>query len=994
MKKNFFFCILFFVNFFAFSADLFVKKTKYFDIIYSSKSEASAAVLAKNADKIFDELAEIYQLKKSFRLPVTINYDYQVFNAYFSFAPFNHIVLYDALPNENSNFSDEIFLNTFRHELTHAITMNLQTGFWKGVKNVFGDSANIGGLFDTTFMIEGAAVETESKNGDGRTNNGFSLQLLKQAKIEGNFPKFSEVQGALDFGPGRTVSYIFGGAFWEWIVKKYGQEKFANFWWRCSNFRTFTYQTCFKSVYGESFFNAWNEFYDSIKVPEIVKNPLKKEGFYEFAIKNQKGESEILSSSKKMIALADSSKIFIAPKNEESQKIKAKKILTQKNVKNLSFSADSRFLAVNYNSYSSKFPKKKALIYDTQKKSVFHFKQDGISNCGIFQNGKNYYFVVEKSGGKDFKNVLNPVLVVYKIEFSKKSNKIKNLTEVFKANLGNGNATYSYCGTENGILYFILKNAHTYSLYSLKNEENNFSIKKVFDFPGEMQVQNLSLCFENINLGEKIIQKTDKNEIFIFSYASKEDFPKFGFVNVDFSQKKIDLILSKTETSGANFYPVVLNEKAFAWKASFFNYSNFIYSDFKNFSFAEQNIEFDKNFFTPKNEAIKNLFEIDFSVLSDSKKFGVKDFVRRGTWIPFYSLGSSHRISNSLNSVETSGVPLGTSYISGSPWTFPLYGFSVAYDYYSNSGIFTAFLYGKTDTSIFNYSSLLSLEIDQDGYKQIFNQTSVSSTLQIFKNWSLVLSDSFNFLHGRQNFSSDEVKTDFDIFESFAILRNPSSKKWIFAKNEISSLFTNIRKCGSGTFEQIGINFGPNFSVKYFSLQTDLNKNNFFGNLGLSSTVQLPFLFPIRDKSSIYTYNFPISVKAMIFPTESYFMAFSGNLVLFSAELQKSFNILPFNLLYFNRITVYLSYLAKFSDSTEDSFAIFDAKKHFSSLFDGSFSYSDLISLNCKLTLTPNFGGLANYNYSVSLNGAAFYRFYKAQDEKRFGLSFSYAFNF
>ena len=98
--------------------------------------------------------------------------------------------------------------------------------------------------------------------------------------------------------------------------------------------------------------------------------------------------------------------------------------------------------------------------------------------------------------------------------------------------------------------------------------------------------------------------------------------------------------------------------------------------------------------------------------------------------------------------------------------------------------------------------------------------------------------------------------------------------------------------------------------------------------------------------------------------------------------------------MYFNRITVYLSYLAKFSDSTEDSFAIFDAKKHFSSLFDGSFSYSDLISLNCKLTLTPNFGGLANYNYSVSLNGAAFYRFYKAQDEKRFGLSFSYAFNF
>ena len=162
MKRRIFFgllCGIFFVSAQESLNQKFIAKTRYFDIIYSKKSEASAAILAENADKIYEELAEFYGLSDKFRLPVTINHDYQVFNAYFSFAPFNHIVLYETLPGESYAFSEDSFLNTFRHELTHAITMNLQTGFWKGLKSVFGDSANVGALFDTTFMIEGSAVE-------------------------------------------------------------------------------------------------------------------------------------------------------------------------------------------------------------------------------------------------------------------------------------------------------------------------------------------------------------------------------------------------------------------------------------------------------------------------------------------------------------------------------------------------------------------------------------------------------------------------------------------------------------------------------------------------------------------------------------------------------------------------------------------------------------------------------------------------------------------
>ena len=203
--------------------------------------------------------------------------------------------MYETLPGESYAFSEDSFLNTFRHELTHAITMNLQTGFWKGLKSVFGDSANVGALFDTTFMIEGSAVESESLNGDGRNNSEFNRHLVKQAKIEGVFPKFSEVQGALDFSPGTEASYIFGGLFWEWIVQKFGHEKFSLFWNKCSNFQTLTYFTGFKSVYGLSFKDAWNLFYDEIKIPEKLKIPFQTEGIEKFADSKKTSNPKILS---------------------------------------------------------------------------------------------------------------------------------------------------------------------------------------------------------------------------------------------------------------------------------------------------------------------------------------------------------------------------------------------------------------------------------------------------------------------------------------------------------------------------------------------------------------------------------------------------------------------------------------------------------------------------------------------------------------------------
>ena len=101
-------------------------------------------------------------------------------------------------------------------------------------------------------------------------NNEYAMQIVKQAKIEGVFPKYAEIQGARDIYPSTNASYIFGGMFCKWLQEKYGMEKYSEFWYRCVNFKSLTYIGCFKKVYGISIKTAWKEFYDSIEIPENI----------------------------------------------------------------------------------------------------------------------------------------------------------------------------------------------------------------------------------------------------------------------------------------------------------------------------------------------------------------------------------------------------------------------------------------------------------------------------------------------------------------------------------------------------------------------------------------------------------------------------------------------------------------------------------------------------------------------------------------------------
>ena len=154
-------------------------QTEHFDIIFEEEAKESASSIYSVAEKFLDELCSTYNVKPQFRIPVYITAKSQSFNGYFTNYNYNHIVIFDAVPEENLYTNMNNMESTFLHELTHLVTVNVRNKFWTAFDKIAGDIYNPGYYLNmTTFVCEGASVFEESKNGDGRLNDGSVFYAL------------------------------------------------------------------------------------------------------------------------------------------------------------------------------------------------------------------------------------------------------------------------------------------------------------------------------------------------------------------------------------------------------------------------------------------------------------------------------------------------------------------------------------------------------------------------------------------------------------------------------------------------------------------------------------------------------------------------------------------------------------------------------------------------------------------------------------------------
>ena len=1023
-------CLLFcFFSAFAYDGvmageqDLRIIKTEHFDIIYPERGKDCAALIAANCEVFYTELSELYSLDYDFRLSVTISTTYQGMNAYFSPAPFNHIVLFANQPETSMDVFTNEYLWIFKHEPTHAINYNLKNKFWHNLSAVLGDTYT-GGLFaNTPFMYEGLAVRTESLAGEGRANDEETLQLIRQAKIEGAFPNFAQVQGSMDLTPGLTASYVFGGYFWQWLTEKYGNEKFTEYIKGCNNLKSIFYARFFKKVFGISFADAWNNFYDEITVPQVSANPADND-FCDYLLNEHNiSRYSALCSSSEGIYFYDPYKsgVFFI-KQPSGQPVK---VFDDDTLFNLSISSDGRYLVTEGYDYSTRVYRTIIRVYDLQDNNRVIFEEYGVSDGTVVKNEYGYFVVYFKYAGEN--GPRNSSIVIAPLD--------AGVTEAMQSTstpqcqpvqlpFGFGNNVFSICDGGDGHAYFLYKNGLKDYICSLSvgvaDEKLSAELRVELDFNGQ---EKLKRRLNGISVSkEKIIfSYTDEDTLMRFGIAERDDddgenkISSNGEVGSDdeglFEDKggRYKIKLMSRDLSGGVYCPALFsNENSLAYIGKFYRGNQVFKLKLDKMEFEETTVQASSARFSciqyPGDSKQQVRYEIenpakinpDLSVLMDSRELTPGDLFRKGTFIPI-SLMEGKNPDEENNSFLSNYLIYGLTYVSASPWTQPLYIISAGYNPLGTSFLFTndalfmhnyglmAMVSGSTDTNVFNYSITAQAEGDKNGFKNALGELDFSSSLPIDGLFNFTMSGNLSLYYGRLNLIP--VKKDSDIDDEGKTASGDDKEvpspvtpdlleggglgfiPTIFA----SAGFTNLHSNNSGTYENAG-----------FKLQVQYIKQPKFENIGLYGSVTVPRLLPVRNDRNWMTYNLPLTFESALFTNEDYFLQAGLSLVLFSTQLQ--YAAVKFPYLYFNRLSLSASYVAKIGVDNEKtkSWAVLRAKEYLGYLKNQKCIYNDEIALNLSLKLTPNIGGLAQSNFAVTIVSSFMYRPCPAEGQKDF----------
>ena len=341
MKKFYALFLFIFIAFSFFAQDnnenpdesYYQLETKYFQIIYKKESIHTAKLLYENVDNFYEEITEKIDAKSDFFLPILIRSDIQALNAYFTFFPYDHIVIYDTVVDDLSlAVFSETLLSVFYHELTHAISLKSGHNSINLLNIPFIEVPNTL-LTSPTSFSEGATVSFESSTGEGRLNSGYSLSVLLQAKLEDCFPDWKEASGANDKYRIGDYPYIFGGAFHKYLQEKYGMEKYKAFWNEL-NKRILT-ESAFKKVYNTSLTKEWALFKESIPTIEVEEDSGNIE------VSKRKKINSFDATDNLIVYYSSSDRAINITKDE-----KEKKLLNAQSVVNLKLSSDEKYLAI------------------------------------------------------------------------------------------------------------------------------------------------------------------------------------------------------------------------------------------------------------------------------------------------------------------------------------------------------------------------------------------------------------------------------------------------------------------------------------------------------------------------------------------------------------------------------------------------------------------------------------------------------------------------
>ena len=905
-----------------------LSQTKYFDIIYGEKNLATATILYENADAVFEELAAAYGVEPSFRLPVCITNSVEQFNAYYSDSPYNRIVLYDTGQIEDLAVFSQTLLSTFTHELTHALTYNLKNKGFKSLGKIFGDPISNHYLTVTSGMAEGATVSYESSKGEGRLNDAYSLQMVRQAKIEGKFPSYSDVKGASDAYPMGSF-YYFNGAFADFLQRNFGMHKYSEFWYRCINgeeFSDLTVAGAFKKTFGIKLNRAWKMFENSLQLPTLASaNPLSAGQAFDFfdnqnsgstfSLKNTSGSRySNLSLCNTGLAYVDDScnTIYFVPEGKKPQKL-----FHQDYLDGISLSLDGRFLAISHYATAAATVKHCAKIYDLKTKKILSVPGTNYVCPAVISSNGEYYFVAQKYQAQRYS------VIVQKLDLENKVSFCQNPLEfTFDAE----QVPSDFTDLGNGQFAFSLKSGLDYSICV-----SNLDFSSITEYPlpyEKMKIRDLSLSSDTI----------------YFSWAKKETLPRLGMLNLEDGQ----FSLMNEDISGGVYTPVCQNGHIY-YTGQFYKQSRLL--ELESSWWTCEKIEACEKIERRRDlAALENIALPQQETLPDSlpepqleplpyKNFSPFQYAFKGFLIPMGGIAT--------------GIPtIGLTYLNSLPWYAGITMFSGGYDTSSKCGIFDFSYQSGTDTSLLQYYLVSSLIINQKGFKKLSGSAAISSGFDFGRRYAVLFTASANADYGLLSDKNDNTS-----FSSVQI----ASASW-----------TNAFTCGPGTYERKGITLTAGLAHAYErDIKPYKNQIADIYDVELDAAIYIPKLLPILCTDN-FTYNLPAKINASLFSLSmaDYRLAkVDAEAVLLGIDIQKA--VPGISALFVNDAIITISYTGGFdyanASEAAQNWHVTKAGAYLNQIKSGDLAYKQYAKLKFSLGLTPNIGAFANSSNRTNL---------------------------
>lgn len=929
--------------------DLRVSKTKWFDIIYPARCSESAKILYDNADSVYEDIAQQYGVPPQYRMPVVICPAVESFNGFWTNSPYNHIVLYDTAIIDDLAVYSETLIQLFRHECTHAYTYNLKNKFWYVISKIFGDPVDLSSVLITSGLAEGATLTSESSTGDGRLNDEYARQMVKQAKIENKFPMFHDIQGAADCYPYGSF-YYFNGGFNEWLQKQYGMLCYANWWYLCVNVKRVTMEWAFKKAFGIRIKKAWQMYQDSIQVPDISANPVEDGKAFDFfkpeketysSINNAGSRFENLCVSERGVFYTDStsSEVFYIPSDELNDvENKPTYLFEVIGLNSLSCSKDGRYLIVNYYKKSDVTVRSLTKIYDMDSCKFIKIQDHGFYEPAIVQKGADY-FIVRQSYDTPYYGIQIDSL-----------NQLENPINVkFEQDV----IPFSFCDLGDGTFAYIQKkNLH----YSIEIRNLKGSLIKSYSAPINRMVIR-SISYSNGNL--------------YFSWTEPGSMPRLGMLNLSENQFQ----LQNDDVSGGVYEPCILPSGEVVYIGCFYRENRIFTTDEARLARCIPIID----------NAEPLAEEADISTLKEfidetpyhsqgsipSIKYNPLAYYTRGIFFPFPTASSE---SCKAMIPTTYDADYGFTYISGNPWTdgSNLLQFSGGYVADEKSWLFNFSYAGGTDTEIFKYQLTLSTEFDKRGWKSGALIDNISSQIPL---------GSRSYVYGAldNTFNLARPRAAATLIDRASVSYSEDLNYYFYSKNIASLGFTNAKYSGPGSYQADGFTF---IASAYNVINSRISDGYIYGNntdFRFTSTIYIPRLLPIECRYNM-TYNLPVRLHFNIFPVDVFdsfekldtntilyfemvqpIAAMRASVLLFGYNIQKASTI-PW--LYFRDIQISLAYMGVLDDIEAKHYTMRVAylPEYFNQFINCGMNYHDYAGLSIDLQWGPNYGGFANSN--------------------------------